>query len=307
MKKVERQFTFSGTKLCESRFYITHPSVTLIYFAGLLTLLFLYQNPIFTLTTLLVVILLSFLYAKPSELSSSLKLGVTICLFVTILNPLINHRGMTTLFNFFDIKITLESLLYGLLSGLTLTGLILLFVPFNTLIDSERFLYLFSKFSPKIAFITGMTLRFIPTFSKRAQEIKEFSEVRESDTGTLTLKARLKKAQTHLETLFNACLEDGMGISTVLKTKAYAKGKRTSYRTYQFKASDCALLILLVALLVFLIIGSANGAGDYSLFPRFIVPHLEGDTLLFYLGLAVYLLIPFILEGVTQLKRRVLQ
>lgn len=302
MKKVNRRFTLCGDRLCESRFFIAHPIVILFYFIGLLTLLFLYQNPIFTLTTLACILAVCITYAKPSELAPALKLGGLIALFITLINPLINHRGVTTLFTIWDIKITLESLCYGLLNGLTMMGLVLLFVPFNALIDTERFLYLFSRISPKIAFITGMTLRFIPTFSKRAQDINDTAAVRGISTKSGSLTKRLKSGQILLETLFNSSLEDGMGVATVLKTKEYGTTKRTAYINYRFSLCDGIVLFMMVAIIIWLVASGIGKNGDFSFFPRLKLPQLNSNELILYVGLAVYLLIPFVFEGVAKIK-----
>ena len=90
---------------------------------------------------------------------------------VILFNSLLTHRGRTTLFWLGDSRIKLEAIMFGVVMGLLLVAIMFTFASYNDIISSHKFLYLFSRISPKVALLTMITVRFVPLFMRRLQKI----------------------------------------------------------------------------------------------------------------------------------------
>ena len=75
--------------------------------------------------------------------------------------------------------VTLESIVYGLASGLMLAGVISWFSVFHEVMTSDKFMYLFGKVIPAFSLLLSMTLRFVPRFTEQIRRVAEASSVSE--------------------------------------------------------------------------------------------------------------------------------
>ncbi len=97
---------------------------------------------------------------------------VPVILLGIIINPLFSHEGMTILRYFPDGNpLTLESIIYGIVSGFMVGSICALFYSFNKIMTSDRVIYLTGRIFPALSLIISMTLRFIPEFSRRFKEV----------------------------------------------------------------------------------------------------------------------------------------
>lgn len=146
------------------RFNSFNPLAQLIYFVSVLLVSMFTWNYIILLLSL-------FGAAAYSVLQKGFKLFlksffgyVLIFLLVTITNPLFSHKGVTPLIFINDIPITLEAIVYGAVLGLMLLSVILWFSVFNSVFDSEKLIYIFGRFLPRLALLFSMVLHFVPKF-----------------------------------------------------------------------------------------------------------------------------------------------
>ena len=119
-----------------------HPVVNIAYFivAILLTICFLHP----------VIIFISFVFATLYLMYNKVNLHIVSFLImlicVILINPLVNHQGVTTLFYMFSGNpITLESILYGVFAGFMIISVILWVNCYMVIVTSDKFIYLFSK------------------------------------------------------------------------------------------------------------------------------------------------------------------
>ena len=106
---------------------------------------------------------------------------------VILFNSLLTHRGATTLFWLGDSRIKLEAVMFGLVMGLLLVTIMFTFASYNDIISSHKFLYLFSRISPKVALLTMITVRFVPLFIRRLKKITLVQKTKgvQLDSGSL--------------------------------------------------------------------------------------------------------------------------
>ena len=78
---------------------------------------------------------------------------ILLFLVSSLINPLFNQNGMTVLLFINDTPITLEALVYGIFSSLTLVSVIVWFFTFSSVMTSEKIIYIFGRISPKTALV----------------------------------------------------------------------------------------------------------------------------------------------------------
>lgn len=265
--------------------------------------MFLYNNPIFIAAQFIILLFIAFRYKGMGKTLKSLVAFLAIALLIIIINPLTNHRGSNILFYFMDNPITLESILYGVYNALLIITLLCVFISFNVLIDSERFLYIFSKLSPKLAFITSMSLRFTSVFKKRAADIIDVQATKGMSIKKGSLIERLKTAGMFLVALTSWCLEDTMGIAESLKAKEYGSRERSNYKSYKFIFYDGCLIIVELIGIFLAILFSSYGAGQYNFYPRLTSIVMSSSDVLAFVSMLLFFLIPIITELPSDLKR----
>lgn len=287
-----------------SRFYIMHPLVIFIYLAGLICFGFIFKSPIFQVSLFAVVCLLSLYYNGFKSTLKTLRMCLTVGVLIIIINPLTNHRGTFILFYLFDNPITLESVIYGLINALMVSSLILIFSVFNTLIDSERFLYLFSRIIPKTAFVTGMSLRFSELYIKRGKMIIDVLKIRGISLGKGRLKERIKSSGRILEGIVTWSLEEGMETAQVLKAKNYGVSKRSAYRLYKFNRMDLIWNVTFGFIIALELYFALAGAVRFNPFNNLQI-RLNTNSIKTYIITIVFLLMPFVFDGFSYIKRSV--
>ena len=158
-------------------------------------------------------------------------------LISSLINPIFNQNGVTVLLFINDTPITLEALVYGIFSSLTLVSVIVWFFTFSSVMTSEKIIYIFGRISPKTALVISMALRFVPLFLKnykKTENALKCTGLYDTDSlfGTLKLKIRAFSA------LLTQSTEYGIITADSMEMRGYGKGKRTFFSLYKFGITD---------------------------------------------------------------------
>ncbi len=154
------------------------------------------RNPLYLVTLLLAVAVAYNTIGKLSPMTSSwgvfLKAGLLLATLSVLFNLLTVHYGDTVMFKLPRLKLhlggltvldlggqtTLESLTYGLTSGLSLVAILLIFATFNVLVDHHRLLRRTPAFLYQTGMITSIAVAFVPQMVSSLQEIREAQAIR---------------------------------------------------------------------------------------------------------------------------------
>jgi energy-coupling factor transport system permease protein len=271
-----------------------HPAVALMYYAGVLALLFTVKHPVFLCAALTGIVSLTCFYAGGRAFLRVCRFAVPMALVIMLLNPLLVRRGATILFYVFGNPVTLESTLYGVYNAGLIAAVVILFTSFNAVLDPPAFLYLFGKYAPRTAFMLHMALRALPRFAARAQTMRELQRMKGEGDAVALLKAFTANS-----------LEEGMETAVVLRTRDYGANRRTSYRRYIFSVKDGFWIVIFASIWIsstFLIL---RGSGGYIFYPRL------GPFTLNYLDLSLFglftfgLFLPLLYEGFYYVRHRI--
>ncbi len=251
----------------ESGLALYHPLVSFSYFAAVIAGTLLFVHPIFGALSLFTAVLGSAFLNGKKAFKATLSFGVPMFLFIVLANPLFNHRGATILFYLRDNPVTWESFLYGLVSGAMMFAAVVWFTCYNTVITSDKFLYIFGKILPSVALIVSMTLSLIPKMFSQIKVIADCQRTMGLDWKSGGIKDRLRAGSRILSILVSWALEDAVTTADSMRSRGYGQHKRSSFSIFRFGKRDGVLLTVVLLLLAAEIFAYISGRGTMTFFP----------------------------------------
>lgn len=245
-----------------NRFFKIHPTVQLVYFALNLIIVMTVSNPFFSAAALAGALAYSVKLNKKQSVSD-FKLSLIMLVLVSLFNMLFVHYGDTTLFTLGNTQFTLEALLYGFNQGMVLSSVIIWFVAFSKMFDSERVIYIL-RFAPKTALIFSMVLGFIPRFKAKLSDIETAQRCLNGGDGEK--KDKVKNAINNLSALVTYCLESSIITADSMQARGY---NPKAMRRGRFKWCGCDFAVLGAVLLlsVIIVIGIVSGRTVFAFQP----------------------------------------
>ena len=284
----------------QNHFMQFHPGITFIYFVTAVIFTVTFTHPAFLTVSAIMCSLYLILLFGIKIFSKNLLYSAPMVLFIIIINPLFNHRGITPILYINDQPITLEAVLYGLFTGLLIICLLFWFKNMGSVIDSYRFLYLFGRFIPTIALMTTMTIRFIPYFRRKLEEIQRTWHTLGVSTQSGKIKYRLNSGIKIMSVLVSVSLENSIDTADSMRARGYNLKKKTHYHTYRFMVKDTLLLGIILVFTILLIMIKLTHRFDFNYYPKLTEFHLDLNNTLILICYGVFLGIPMIynvLEG----------
>ena len=169
----------------------------------------------------------------------SLRWCLPIMLLTAFMNPAFSHEGVTVLLYFpTGNPLTLESILYGLSTGLMLATVMLWFMNFNRVIVSDKFIYLFGKLIPAMSLVLSMTLRFIPKFKSQMDTVLDAQKCIGRDISRGSIWQRTKIAIMVLSIMITWALENAIETADSMKSRGYGLKGRSAFSIYHFDDRD---------------------------------------------------------------------
>ncbi|MBQ9543875.1 MAG: energy-coupling factor transporter transmembrane protein EcfT [Clostridia bacterium] len=223
-------------------------------------------------------------------------------LMLAMLNPLINHDGLTVLFFFNNSPVTLESVLYGALTGFVISSVIIWFGGFSVLMTSDKWLVVLSVLSAKFALVVSMSLRFVPAFAKKLASVRRTQKALGlySDENVID---RIKGEMKVFSILVTWALEHGVVTADSMEARGYGCARRTYFSDRHFSKNDavfCAVTVILAALVFFC---SFSGKFATSFFPFITFAKSSAYKTLGLVFYAVICHVPLFFGAAEKLKR----
>ena len=223
--------------------YPLHTRALVLWLVAALLPALLTKNPLYLL---LVLAAAGFTYrrlVKPGPAhegwGSFLKLGLVLVALSTLFNLLFISAGATLLFTLPEYRlevgpetqrlillrlggrVTLESLAYGLSSGLALMAVLVVFATFNALVDHYQLLRAMPRFLYQSAIVLSIAITFIPQMMVAQREIRQAQ----------ALRGHRFRGLRDLLPLFVTLLAEGLERSLSLAESMEARGFASSPRS----------------------------------------------------------------------------
>ncbi len=283
-------------------FYNYHPLVTVIYIGFALVMTMATLNPLPVIISFVCAYsYVSFLYDRSIH-KKIWFMAIPIIIFATIIIPLFSHNGRTPIFYINDMAVTVETIVFGLVTGGMLIAVILWFYVGHVLIDTEKLLYLVGRIFPTIALLLSISLRMIPLFIRRYKEISECQTGLNRNVKNMGLFSRISFTMKKISILISWSLENSINTTTSMESRGYGKGKRTSFHLFKFRKRDFIAGAIFLGLGITIILAEIKGVYRYNFFPFIDFYGLSLGKIIISALMIIYLIIPLILDVYEEYK-----
>jgi energy-coupling factor transport system permease protein len=300
---------------------MNHPTAWLIWALAAAVPALLIRNPLYLviigLAAWLVFVAASQDASQEKSWMGLLKMGILVWVLTIPFNALMIHQGTHVLFRLplswplVGGNITLEAVLYGVVSGLALWVLLLIFAAMNAAMDTSQLLRLTPSFLYQAGVVTSIALTFMPQMFERAILLAESMESR-GFGGQLTTQSPSEANRTRVNMVLGLLLllcglflygymrtKPGLGIAllavaALILVSTFAslgrRVQRSHYRRLYWSSGDRLVSVLsLGVMLLVLIIRARDGlALTYYPYPPYpLLPEFNGGIGLILALLAI--------------------
>ncbi len=280
-----------------------HPIVNFMYFTAVILFGMFFMHPIF----LGIALLSAFTYSVMLKGKGAVKFNVLYMLpmlvFMALLNPAFNHQGVTIIFYLKNGNpITLESVIYGVAAACMFITVILWFSCYNSVMTSDKFIYLFGKIIPALSLIFSMVLRFVPRY---IYQIKVISNAQKCIGRDISQGSIIKRAQNGIKILSimtTWALENAIETADSMKSRGYGLPKRTSFSLFRFDNRDKVAFITVVGLIVIMLVGAALGQNTMRFFPSIKAVNISLFSVSIYVAYFILCMLPVFINIMEVIK-----
>ncbi len=275
-----------------------HPAVNFLYFVLVIGFSMFFMHPVCLAISLVCALCYNASLNGGKALRRQLIFALPIVLMTALVNLLFNHRGDTILAHLpGGSPLTLESVLYGLAAAAMLWAVVAWFGCYNTVMTSDKFLYLFGRVIPAVSLMLSMTLRLIPKFKNQLRAVTQAQRSVGRSVSEGPLRQRLANAVTILSILLTWSLENAIETADSMKSRGYGLSGRTAFSIYRFDGRDKTTALWLVSWGLFILWGWASGSLSWQYFPAVKVQTITPATAACFGAYLALCLTPLILNG----------
>ena len=241
-----------------------HPLVNFSLLISLIIFSMFFMNPIL----LMISYVSALIYSLYIQSIKSIKSSIIIIIIFTIINPIFNEEGNTILLIILNHKITLESVSYGIASGIMFSTVILWFGVLSKIMTSDKTMYIFGKVAPSISLTVCMIFKLIPDFKNRIKEIDRGQKALGNRVDEKGLIEKIKYSLNIVFILLSWCFESALETADSMKARGFGLKHRTSYYPFRFKKCDKILMIIVIILDIIIIYSWILGKTTIQFFPH---------------------------------------
>lgn len=275
-----------------------HPVVNFTFFAFVLVLSMFVMNPVCLALSLVCAFVNAVYLNGIKTVKLCLKFILPMALLIILINPVFNHQGVTILTYFpWDNPLTLESIVYGIASAALLSSVVLWFSVFNSVITSDKLVYLFGRIIPSLSLVLSMALRFVPKFSAQFKNVRNAQRCIGRDISNGSLINRIKNRIRIISIMLSWSMENAIETADSMKSRGFGLKGRTAYSIYKFDRRDLILLIIVAMLGILVSVSVITGVIDFNYYPSIKGNITDALALAIFFLYGILMLIPTILNA----------
>lgn len=245
-----------------------HPVLNLVFFSFVISLSMFIMNPVCLGLSLICSFVNAVYLNGIKTVKLCLKFVLPMAVLIAVINPVFNHQGVTILSYFpWGNPLTLESIIYGIASGALLSCVVLWFSVLNSVMTSDKLIFLFGRIIPSMSLVVSMSLRFVPRFTAQFKNIRNAQRCIGRDICDGSIPVRTKNLITIISIMISWSMENAIETADSMKSRGFGLKGRTAYSIYRFDRRDLVLLILTSAVGAFVWAMLLCGAIDFNYFP----------------------------------------
>lgn len=280
-----------------------HPIVNLTYFLMVLGCASFLRHPV----CLGIALVSSTIYASvltgKENLIRIIKGMLPMSVMIIIINPLVNHQGVTILGYFRSGNpFTLEACIYGFAAAAIIWSLVQWFVCWNRIMTTEKLIYLFGRLMPALSLVVSMSLRFVPRYQRQLHKIMDAQKQLGKFGKGAGVISRLKLSIRVLSIMTTWAIEHAVETAQSMKGRGYGLPGRTAFSIYRWQARDTRLFIFELVLGVSVLIGGIRGSFQWSWMPIMSNLHITLENGLIFGSYLLLTLLPAGLNGKEEME-----
>lgn len=289
-----------------NEFKTYHPIVNFTYFALVIGFAMVFMHPVSLVMSFSCAFFCSVLLRGSKAVKQNLMYMLPTAFLTAALNPMFNHEGATILMYLpSGNPLTLESISYGLAAALMLVSVICWFSCFSEVMTSDKFVYLFGRIIPSLSLVLSMTLRFVPQFIRQIKETANAQKCIGRGMSGGSVIQRAANALSILSIVMTRALENSIETADSMKARGYGIKGRTAFSIFAFDRRDCAAMLLIVIMGIYIIISAAAGGMNFEYFPLMCsksAPPFCGGCFVIYAAMCLF---PILVECENIFRRKI--
>lgn len=279
-----------------------HPIINFMYFIVVIGFSMFFMHPIFLVISLICSMIYSIYLNRRKALKFNFVYMLPLLIILMLINPAFNHYGVTILLYVNDNPITLESIVYGVASATMYISVIMWFSCYNSIMTSDKFMYVFGKIIPALSLIISMALRFVPKFKVQIKVISNAQKCIGRDASQGNIIKRAKNGMKILSIMVTWALENSIETADSMKSRGYGLKGRTSFSNFRFDNRDKVAFSILSGLTLIVLIGAWLGENNIKYNPAIVYKKISIISIVVYVAYFLLLITPVILNIMEDIK-----
>lgn len=269
-----------------------HPAIKFLFFSSVIACTIWLRHPVFLGISFVTAFAVSIrLSGKRAMFFNCILLAVLAAFTIGFAS--FHHFGVTILIQReAGNPITLESLVYSLVTALCIGAVILWLSCVHVVITTDQVVYLFGRISPKLSLFLSVLLRMVPTIKRQYKKIALARQAIGRGANQGNLIQRVLHFFAILSILLTWMIESFIHSSESMKSRGYTLKGRTAYSLYRFDQRDRGLLIVLFAGLLLVIMAGLLDQAGFKYSPMLSANPVTALTGVFYGLFFIYCLFP---------------
>lgn len=286
------------------RFDSYHPAINLIYFAAVITAAVRFLHPVFAAISLVCSFVYSVKLCGKRALLGNLALLVLAAVWA-LFYASYRHFGVTELTrNFIGNRITLESLVYGFVLGVTVCSVIFWLRCVHAVFCTDKIVYLFGRVSPRLSLFLSVLLRWVPRTKAQSRRIDAAQCCIGRGKGQGSVFRRIRSALREFSILLTWTSENFLVASESMRSRGCTLRGRTAFSIYRFDNRDRSFVIAIFFCLTILLAGDLLDQTNILYDPQIILNRITPLSGVFYAGYAVLCLLPMTLQLIGEARMK---
>ncbi len=236
------------------------------YLGALAVVGFVYSSPLVLAAAIAATALAGIAAGAGRAVRASLRLGLTLLIFMIVVNALVTHRGETILVRGWDLPVlgntdvTLESLAAGAAIGLRVVAVVLAFGVYSACVDPDRVLRVLRPLARRSAMTAGLVTRMVPLAAADGARMREAIALRGPGAEPVSRPAMARR-------LVEGSLDRAVDVAATLELRGHSLGIRPRLRRERSR-DDLPLCGTAAAILGVGLAARFAGAGGFDTYPR---------------------------------------
>jgi energy-coupling factor transport system permease protein len=243
-----------------------NPGAVIAYLGALAVVGFVYSSPLVLIAAAAATALAGIAAGAGRAVRASLKLAVSLLIFMVLINVLVTHRGETILIRGWDVPVigstdvTLESLAAGAAIGLRVVAVVLAFAVYSACVDPDRVLRALRPLARRSAMTAGLVTRMVPLAAADGARMREAVALRGPGAEPVGRPAMARR-------LVEGSLDRAVDVAATLELRGHSLGIRPQRRRERSR-DDLPLYLTGAAILGAGLVARVAGAGAFDTYPR---------------------------------------